>query len=74
MKHAGARFQRISQELEASAAAAQGAAVWRLQPLFQPPDAPPEQLAAAQQVGFCGYGWAQDSPRTLRGSLIVLCQ
>ena len=50
LKHAGARFQRIAQELEASAAAAQGAAVWRLQPLFHPPEAPPEQLAAAQQV------------------------
>ena len=50
---AGARFQRISQELEASAAAVHGAAVWRLQPLFQPAGVAPDQLAAARQVTHC---------------------
>ena len=58
--HAGARFQRMSQEPggdHASGLAFRASAVWRLQPLFQPPDAPPEQQAAAQQVGSsAGYG------------------
>ena len=46
----GARFRRMFAELEQYAAVRHGAAVWRLQPLFCPPDATDDHIAAAQQA------------------------